>query len=209
MKSVDINTLNRRNHFELFNSFDYPHFNITAPIDIADFAERCKIRNVLFTVASAFLFAKVANELEAFRYRIRGEKVVLHEVVHPSFTVMANNELFSYCTVNYEKDFSSFNKSAQEKIDLMKRNPSLSNEPGQDELIYMTVIPWVSFTSFIHPIHMNPVDSVPRIAWGKSYPDSNTVRMPVSVQVHHALMDGQQVGEYFENVEAQFKNFIK
>ena len=89
----------------------------------------------------------------------------------------------------------------------MKRKPSLSDKPGQDELIYMTAIPWVSFTSFVHPIHMNPVDSVPRIAWGKYYYDGNTIRMPVSVQVHHALMDGQNVAEYFENVETHFKKF--
>jgi chloramphenicol O-acetyltransferase type A len=209
MKSVDINTWNRRRHFELFNSFDYPHFNITAPVDIADFTERCKIRNVSFTVASAFLFGRTANELESFRYRIRGKNVVFHDVVHPSFTVMANNGLFSYCTVIYEKDFSDFNKSAKEKINRMKKDPSLSDEPGQDELIYMTAIPWVSFTSFVHPIHMDPVDSVPRIAWGKSYREGNTFKMPVSVQVHQALMDGQQVGEYFENAEALFKNFIK
>jgi len=208
MKSVDINTWNRRNHFELFKNFDYPHFNITAPIEIADFPERCKIRNVSFTVASAYIFAKSANELESFRYRIRREKVVLHKVVHPSFTVMANNELFSYCTVDYDKDFSNFNDSAKKKIKLMKKDPILNDKPGQDELIYMTAIPWVSFTSFIHPIHMNPVDSVPRIAWGKYYSDGKTIRMPISVQVHHALMDGQQVSEYFNNVETQFKNFL-
>lgn len=207
MRSIDINTWSRRHHFELFNSFDYPHFNITAPIDIEDFAQKCKIRNISFTVLSAYLFAKSANELDSFRLRIRNEKIILHEVVHPSFTVMANNELFSYCTVNYDDDFSNFNKAAEEKINLMKREPSLSDKPGQDELIYMTAIPRVSFTSFVHPIHMNPVDSVPRIAWGKYYHDSNTFKMPVSVQVHHALMDGQHVSEYFENVEKHFKNF--
>jgi chloramphenicol O-acetyltransferase type A len=207
MRSIEINTWSRRYHFELFNSFDYPHFNITAPIDIEDFANNCKKRKISFTIASAYLFAKSANELEPFRYRIRSKKVIIHEIVHPSFTIMANNKLFSYCTVNYEDDFSNFNKSAKEKIGLMKRNPSLSDIPGQDELIYMTAIPWVSFTSFVHPIHMNPVDSVPRIAWGKYYYDGNTIRMPVSVQVHHALMDGQNVAEYFENVETHFKKF--
>ncbi|MCJ7801001.1 MAG: chloramphenicol acetyltransferase [Candidatus Marinimicrobia bacterium] len=207
MKSIDINTWNRHSHFELFNSFDYPHFNITAPIDIENFANNCRKREISFTVATAYLFAKSANELESFRYRIRSQNVILHEVVHPSFTIMTNNELFSYCTVNYEDDFSKFYKSAKEKISLMKKKPSLSNKPWQDELIYMTAIPWVSFTSFVHPIHMNPVDSVPLIAWGKYYQDGNTIKMPVSVQVHHALMDGQHVAEYFENMKTHFKNF--
>ena len=207
MKSIDMKTWNRRFHFELFNSFDYPHFNITAPIDIEDFAHNCKKKDISFTIATAYLFAKTANELDSFRYRIRGKNVILHDEVHPSFTTMANNKLFSYCTVNYEDDFFNFYRSAKEKTSLMKKNPILSDKPGQDELLYMTAIPWVSFTSFVHPIHMNPVDSVPRIAWGKYYQDGNTFKMPVSVQVHHALMDGQQVAEYFNNMKTHFKNF--
>ena len=207
MKNININTWSRRNHFKLFSNYDYPHFNITAPIDIEKFVEICKAGDISFTITSAYLFAKSANEIESFRYRIRGAEVVLHETVHPSITIMANNQLFSYCTVHYINDFPQFYKSAKVKVKRMKVEPSLSNKPGQDELIYMTAIPWISFTSFVHPIHLNPVDSVPRIAWGKYYNDSDNVKMPVSVQVHHALMDGQQVGEFFDKVETNFKKF--
>ena len=65
----------------------------------------------------------------------------------------------------------------------------------------MTSIPWVSFTSFIHPIHMNPVDSIPRIAWGKFFSKESRKKMPLSVQVHHALADGFHVGRYFNLVQ--------
>jgi chloramphenicol O-acetyltransferase type A len=66
----------------------------------------------------------------------------------------------------------------------------------------MTAIPWVSFTSFAHPILSLPVDSVPRFAWGKFHNDGDRVKMPLSVQGHHALMDGLHVGRYYARVNA-------
>jgi chloramphenicol O-acetyltransferase type A len=48
---------------------------------------------------------------------------------------------------------------------------------------------------------MHPVDSIPRISWGKYFRDDNLIKMPLSVQVHHALMDGFHVGRYFQQVQ--------
>ncbi len=58
----------------------------------------------------------------------------------------------------------------------------------------------VSFTSMMHPTHLHPVDSVPRIAWGK-FGETERREMPLSVQVHHGLMDGIHVGRYFYQVQ--------
>jgi chloramphenicol O-acetyltransferase type A len=67
----------------------------------------------------------------------------------------------------------------------------------------MTAIPWVSFTSFMHPLSL-PVDSVPRFAWGKLFKDGQSSKMPLSVQAHHALMDGLHMGRYYETVQGYF-----
>ena len=80
----------------------------------------------------------------------------------------------------------------------------LSDEPGQDDLLFMTGLPWVSFTSMLHPIHMHPADSVPRIAWGKFFDQEGRTRMPVAVQVHHALMDGLHIGRYYQRIQEHF-----
>jgi chloramphenicol O-acetyltransferase type A len=68
-------------------------------------------------------------------------------------------------------------------------------------LLFMTAIPWVSFTSFMHPMNLQPPDSVPRFAWGKFFKDGDRIKMPLGVQVHHALMDGIHVGRYYNAVQ--------
>jgi chloramphenicol O-acetyltransferase type A len=80
----------------------------------------------------------------------------------------------------------------------------MEEDQKRDDLLFMTAIPWVSFTSFMHPLSF-PVDSVPRFAWGKFFEDGESLKMPLSVQAHHAVMDGLHMGRYFEVVQEYFQ----
>ena len=86
----------------------------------------------------------------------------------------------------------------------VKEHPTLRSDSKQDERLYMTALPWVSFTSFSHPMQLHPADSVPRFAWGKFFEDGNLLKLPLSVQGHHALMDGLHMGRYYEKVQEYF-----
>jgi chloramphenicol O-acetyltransferase type A len=147
------------------------------------------------------VLARAANAIPEFRSRIRGEKVVEHEIVHPSTTILADDDLFTFCTIEYTEDFVTFSARAGEQIAYVRENPYVENDLEQDQLLYMTAIPWVSFSSFMHPIDLSPVDSVPRFAWGKFFEQGERLMMPLSVQGHHALMDGIHMGRYYEKVQ--------
>ncbi len=123
-----------------------------------------------------YLIARVANSIPEYRTRIRGEKVVEHEVVHPSTTILTDNDLFTYCSVNYSPDFAAFRAEAERRFAEVRANPELHDDDWADTLLYMTSMPWVSFTGMMHPINMSPVDSVPRFAWGKFFPDGDRIQ---------------------------------
>lgn len=127
--------------------------------------------------------------------------MVEHEIVHPSATILTDEDLFSFCTVDYIENFSEFAARAAERIAYMQEHPTVEDEPGQDALLFMTAIPWVSFTSFMHPLHLHPADSVPRFAWGKFFEEGKLLKMPLSVQGHHALMDGIHMGRFYAEVQ--------
>lgn len=201
MRIINLDTWPRRKQFALFNRFDYPHFNLCANVDVTQFRAAVRAREVNFTIATIYLLARVANEIPSFRYRIRGEQIVEHEAVHPSHTIATAGDLFSFCTIPYDPDFAVFAPRAADTIAYRQENPTLEDAPGQDDLLYLSAIPWISFTGLLHPIHMHPVDSVPRIVWGKFSPMNDRWQMPLSVQVHHALLDGFHVGQYFEQVQ--------
>ncbi len=204
MRTIDLATWPRRRHFELFRGMDYPHFGLCADVDISLFRPAVRAKGLSFTVTAAYVLARAANEMPEFRLRIHGEQVVEHAVVHPSFTVLNAQDLFSFCSVPYRSDLAEFAALAAERMARVQAEVVLADEPGQDDLLFMTSLPWVSFTSMVHPIHMHPADSVPRIAWGKFFEREGCIRMPVAVQVHHALMDGVHVGRYYQRIQELF-----
>ena len=201
MHYIDMRTWPRRRHFDMFKAITYPHFGLCASVDVTTFRALVSERGLSFTVAVVYVLARVANGIPEFRRRIRGEHVVEHDVVHPSMTVLTPGDLFSFCTIPYAGDFVTFSARAAERMARVQANPVLEDEPGQDDLLFMTSIPWVSFTGLQHPIHLEHVDSVPRIAWGRYHTVGACLEIPLSVQAHHALMDGLHVGRYFEQVQ--------
>ena len=56
---------------------------------------------------------------------------------------------------------------------------------------------------------MNPVDSIPRISWGKYFEESGKIKLPLSVQAHHALVDGIHVGQYFNTIQEILDDPVK
>lgn len=206
MRSIDLDSWPRRAHYETFRNIDYPHFNITSTIDVEQLLPISRGHDASLTIAITYLLAYTANQIENFRWRIRGNQVIEHELVHPSITILAADDLFSFCTMEYVPGFSKFADGAVASIAHMRENPSLQDKYNQDELLFMTSIPWIPFTSFMHPIHLHPVDSIPRFAWGKIHKIEGRQKLPLSVQGHHALLDGLHVGRYFENMQNNCDN---
>lgn len=200
MRKIDLQSWPRREHFNLFRQFNHPHFGMCANMDVTAFLPMIKARRYSLTVTVAYVIARASNSIRAFCRRIREDDVVEHEIVHPSFTILVDDELFSFCSVEYQRDYEAFACGAAQAIAEVRARPSLKI-PERDDLLYMSVIPWVSFTSFMHPMQYHPQDSVPRFAWGKIFDQGGRLQMPVAVQGHHALMDGIHVGRFYERMQ--------
>lgn len=202
MHQIDLRTWRRRRHFELFSTFNHPHFDMCANLELTAFRQRVRDSGISFTIAFVYVIARAANAVPEFRLRIRAGTVVEHDLVSPSFTVLVDDDLFSFCTVPYCEAFTDFAGRAAAMIAHVKQHPTLEEtEPGQDDLLFMTALPWVSFTSFTHPMQLHPADSVPRFAWGKIFQEGRRLKIPLSVQGHHALMDGIHMAKFYARVE--------
>ena len=208
MKIIDFSgDIHRKKHFDFFRSMDQPHFNICAPIEIDPLLDFIKKEQIPFTAMMVYIVSRVANSIDAFRQRIRGEQVVEHSKVHPSFTVKTEaSSVFSFCYVDYTSDLRQFAQQAQEAIAAMQIQPSFEDEANRDDFLYISALPWIRFTSLQHAMHYDPVDSVPRRAWGKYYKEGGLTKIPLSVQAHHALVDGIHMGEYFTRFQENCLN---
>lgn len=209
MKFIDIENWNRKKHYDYFRQFDYPHFSICGNLDITSFHKYIKENELPFFVSILYTSTKTANNIKEFRFRIREDKVIEHETVSPSFTVMSEGEVFSFCTSNFIVGFKEFKNNTLKEIEKVKNSISIEDEPGRDDLLYLTSIPWISFTNITHPIQMKLVDSIPRISWGKYFEDNGKIKLPLSVQAHHGLVDGVHVGQFFNDFQEILNNPVR
>ena len=210
MKIIDLNTWDRTIHYNFFKRMDYPHYNICANLDIANFLNKTKEKQIPFYYAMIYAATYGLNQIEAFRYRIKGEQVILHDVIHPSFTDMSEgSDLFKMVTVNMEQTIFDFIKKSNEKAANQEEYFVLKDVEGRDDLIYITCIPWVSFTHLSHTISFNKDDSIPRLAWGKYYNDGDKVLLPFSIQAHHSFVDGIHMGQYIDCLQKYLDMFMQ
>lgn len=200
MRTIDMQTWARRQQFELFSTYDSPYFGLCANVDLTAFYPAVKQRGHSLTIAIVYLIARAANAIPEFRHRIRDGQVIEHEVVHPGFTFLTEEDLFSFCFADYVEEFSAFAADAAEQIAFVKEHPWVHKVP-EDDVLYLTAIPWVSFTSFLHPVQLQRADSIPRFAWGKFFQEGDRLKMPLGVQGHHALIDGVHAGKFYAHVQ--------
>lgn len=205
MKYIDLETWKRKEHFNFFYKADYPQYNVCMDIDVSNFLKYIKKEGISFYYTMIFSVIHVVNTIENLRYRIRDGKVILHDEVHPSFTDMSkddNEDLFKVVTLEMKDNIIDFVKYAKEVSENQQYYFELGKPAGRDDLVYITCLPWISFTHISHTVTLNKDDSVPRISWGKYYKQGDKTLLPFSVQVHHALADGYHVAMYLKKLQA-------
>jgi chloramphenicol O-acetyltransferase type A len=199
---LDVTTWARRDLFEFFRGYDNPYFNICTRLDVTRLLTLLRHRPEVSVSLTYHYFAlRIANELEPFRYRLRDGQVLIHEVIHGGTTVLLANESFAFAYFNYQEDFGKFIVAAQQAVNIVRSGEGGLTPDVGDNRIHFTTLPWVSFTSFSHARNWNSGESVPKIAFGKFIKDNERALLPISVEVHHALMDGLHVGRYLTQLE--------
>ncbi len=198
---LEVASWKRRQHFELFRGFANPFFSVCVDIDVTALWEMCRrTDSPSFYMATLFHSLRAANSTEAFRMRMRGERVWLHDSVRASATVLRDDKTFGFAIFEPAPSVSEFSlRGASAMADAKNVAPLILPRAGEDDMIYHSSLPWMRFTSFTNALGDN--DSVPRIVFGKVVEEAGRWTMPVAVEVHHALVDGLDVARFLERFE--------
>jgi chloramphenicol O-acetyltransferase type A len=157
-----------------------------------------------------FLALRLANLQEAFRYRLEGEHVRVHDEVHGSSTVLRDDESFGFGYLDHHIDWALFHARGRAALQAARTRAHMA-EPREasDDLLYFTTLPWLHFTSFAHAHSLDPTRadaSVPRFAFGRIDTEGSgpgaRAWLPLSVELHHAVADGLPLGRFVSDFEA-------
>ena len=198
---LDLESWPRRSTYEFFKDYKDPFFNFTANVDVTQLYEFCKENGLSYSLAALYFSQLAVNEISEFRIRSLSDRLVLFDTIEATQTILNDDETFSFAYFEMKNDvfeFESAGRSARTKYLELK---TFDVESHRLDLVYYSVIPWVSFTSFKHASRLDKTQTVPRIVFGRIFEESRRRKMPVSVEANHTIMDGLHVGRYFQRFE--------
>lgn len=199
-KELALATWNRKEHFQFFSGFEEPFFSLVTNVDVTRAYQQTKAAGSSFYLYYLYLSLAAANQTEAFRYRIEQEQVFCYDIIHASPTVLRDDKTFGFCLLEYQPDFSAFSDLANTAIQEVKAGSGLNLNENTSRLnvIHYSSIPWITFTGLTFARSFSFKDSIPKITFGKYFWEQNKLLLPVSLAVHHGLVDGYHVGEFFK-----------
>jgi chloramphenicol O-acetyltransferase type A len=202
---VDQTTWPRAAQFQFFRTYQQPHYATTTRLDVTDLMAR-KAQGVSPYRACLYAIGAGIHAVPELRMRFRTDQVVAHDMVTLSMTVPTDTGSFGYAYVPFVAKFSQFEAQAKDLIATVARGGALDANSGQrDDLAYLSCMPWLDYTSINNALP-GPDDCIPRITWGKIVPRGDRYEMAMTLEVHHALVDGAQVGAYFAAVQGALIN---
>ncbi|MBC3516166.1 chloramphenicol acetyltransferase [Neobittarella massiliensis] len=203
MRELDLASWPFQEHYRFFRQMDFQMFHICVNIDVTHFLRYTKERGLPFYPAMIYAAMRGTDEIEEFRYRTRGpDRVIVHDYLHPGFTdVAGEGGLFKMVRSvgHHGLSMEQFCRRAKEAS--ASQQQMLPREPEPDDMIFITCLPWISFTDLGHTISLDPESCVPQVSWGKYFVQNGRTLLPFSVQVSHALMAGYHVAKYIDWVQ--------
>ena len=212
---LHLSTWPRRSAFEFFRGFAKPHFSVCTRVDVTALKPAlAQLGLGSITLACHFIALQLANRVEPFRYRLRKDRVTVLDAVHGSTTVLRADQSFGFAYLEHAPTFAAFvAQGAPALIAARHGAQDFSPRVDDDALIHFTTLPWLHFTSFSHARDGAFEDAIPKIAFGRIDSQGTGPQaqrwMPLSLEVHHALMDGLHAGQFVQGFEAAMAEPLK
>jgi chloramphenicol O-acetyltransferase type A len=205
---LDLATWPRRAAFEFYRGFDKPYFSVCTRIDVTALKPALAQAGLGGTaLALHHLSLQLAHRIEPFRYRLQQGRVRVLDAVHGSTTVLRADESFGFAYLQHADRFPDFVGPAAAALQATKAGAEgFAPRVDDQALLHFTTLPWLHFTSFSHARNWGREDSIPKVAFGRIDADGGRRWLPLSVEVHHALMDGLHVGRFVQGFEAALRD---
>lgn len=199
-KMIPMEHYPRREHFHYFCSLTNPFLSLTVQMDVTELAQACKTSGASFYIAFMHAVALAADEVPQLRQRVHADGIVEYESCSTSHTELLPDETYCYCTLHHHMPLPEYLEAAEAARTAARSNATIDEDAAEaDSQYFISCLPWLHFTQLSNPTGS---DSNPRFTWGKYEPDyRGRLMLPLSVCVHHGLVDGLHVARFCHLLE--------
>ena len=175
---INLDNWNRKEHFKFFSALDDPFWGITTTVDFTSIYQQSKNMEVSFFLYSVHFLLKCIN-------------------------IGREDGTFGFGFFEYDTDLSLFIENAEKEIHRVKNSTGLSfsKDTARADVIRYSALPWFAFSEMKHAGSIQTGDSIPKISTGKLIQEKKKLLLPISISVHHGLVDGRNVAEFIQNLK--------
>lgn len=204
-QEINIENWNRKEHFQFFDSFDDPYFGITTNLDCTNLYKEAKKKNIPFNSLLLHTIMETVNKTEEFKIRIEDDKLFIYNKINISSTIMRDDNMFCFSYFDHDKNFEQFQLNLEKETTERKKTKGLplDDNNGRIDVIHYSAVPWFSFTEMHHPLSLKGNRGIPKISVGKYFTENEILKIPISISVHHGIMDGYHVGKFLEELQKE------
>jgi chloramphenicol O-acetyltransferase type A len=196
-QKVDIESWIRKAHYQFFSTFEEPYYGVCVNIDCTRAYQFAKHNGLSVFLYFLHRSLSAAQRIETFKYRMEHGEVFLYQRIDAGATIARSNGTFGYGHILYCESLEAFLEGAGREVERVRGTSDLTRTTAANVIRY-SALPWIDFTSISHARMFSVPDSCPRISFGKITENAGKRSMPVSIHVHHALVDGLHVGQYID-----------
>ena len=199
-EKIDLETWERRASFDFFKSFTEPYHGVCLRVDCTETYNYAKEHRLSVFLSLLHRSLVAAHEVENFKTRLVGGTVWRYELINGGSAVGRENGTIGLGHYQFRPQIDEFVREAAIEVDRVRQRDDIERYP-EANLIRYSVLPWFDFTSISHARDFSHEDSAPRITFGKITEAGGRCTMPVSIHVHHALVDGLHVAQFVEKFQ--------
>lgn len=196
---VDLEKSSRARAYEMFKNASVPTMVFTVKLDVTPLI-RLKTKGYGFNSLLMYCILKAGRQFEGCYYDIKDGKLVKYDDMCVDMVVEGKDKGLYYMNLPYYDNYIDFQQDYIKTKKYCYENCCSYRFDGCACLATSAVIncEFEAISPNVSSDFMNPF-----FIWGKTHKSMLRETLNVSVRIHHACMDGQEVGALFNQIQKE------
>ena len=190
---IDIEKWKRREIFYYFSHTAPTTYSVTSNLDITSMMKVLRDHDLKFFPSFLWLSTAIINRHQEFRVAIKDGKVGYYDTLTPFYpTFHDDDKTISMLWTEYSPSLFEFHESYLKNKKLYGENKGFLGLRGAtppENAYTISVLPWLSFSSFSLTSSSPSPYFFPSIEGGKFIREDDKIIFPLSITSHHASTD--------------------
>ena len=202
-REVNPQDTSRAQAFALWMKSPVPMVTLTKTFDVTRIYKMCRRRKLKFNMLLCWCIGRAASQMKEFYLLPEGEKMFLYDRLAINVIVSDIGGGISNCDVPYSDSLEQF---CRDYDDLTQRTASTCQNINDSDamLIGTSAVTGTELDSIVN--QYTGIFNNPFLSWGRYRRRWLKTTLPISLQFHHAQMDGAHAARFLEQLQRVMNN---